>query len=92
MAPSKSSGPPKSASSDSKTLSASSAGPISEAGLRAFLLQKSPITTQDLVAKFRGKLKNREVRSLTQFLISVFYLMPFSLRVANCCFFLIGKS
>ncbi|OWM76653.1 transcription initiation factor IIF subunit alpha [Punica granatum] len=59
-APSKSSGPAKSTPSDSKTASTAPAGPVSEAELRAFLLQKSPITTQDLVAKFRDKLKNRE--------------------------------
>ncbi|KAK4771704.1 hypothetical protein SAY86_013479 [Trapa natans] len=60
VTPSKSSGLTKGASSDSKTASASPAGPVSESELRAFLLQKSPITTQDLVANFKEKLKNRE--------------------------------
>ncbi|KAK4764949.1 hypothetical protein SAY86_026039 [Trapa natans] len=58
--PSKRTGPTKGASSDSKIASASPAGPVSEAELRTFLLQNSPITTQDLVAKFKEKLKNRE--------------------------------
>ncbi|XP_052201929.1 transcription initiation factor IIF subunit alpha isoform X2 [Diospyros lotus] len=46
--------------SSSKTASAPSAGPVTEDEIRAVLLQKTPVTTQDLVAKFRSRLKCKE--------------------------------
>ncbi|PIA38231.1 hypothetical protein AQUCO_02800124v1 [Aquilegia coerulea] len=37
---------------------AAPAGPVTEDEIRAVLLQKSPVTTQDLVAKFKARLKS----------------------------------
>ncbi|XP_022720691.1 transcription initiation factor IIF subunit alpha isoform X2 [Durio zibethinus] len=48
------------ASSSSKAGSASTAGPVTEEEIRAVLLQKAPVTTQDLVAKFKARLKSPE--------------------------------
>lgn len=48
------------ASSSSKAVSASTAGPVTEEEIRAVLLQKAPVTTQDLVAKFKARLKSPE--------------------------------
>lgn len=36
-------------------------GPVTEDEIRAVLLQKGPVTTQDLVAKFKSRLKTKEV-------------------------------
>ncbi|OMO64773.1 Photosystem I PsaA/PsaB [Corchorus olitorius] len=47
-------------SSSSKAGSASSAGPVTEDEIRAVLLQKAPVTTSDLVAKFKARLKSQE--------------------------------
>lgn len=47
-------------SSSVKTGSTSSAGPVTEDEIRAVLLQKAPVTTQDLVAKFKARLKSQE--------------------------------
>lgn len=43
------------------TSTASSAGPVTEDEIRAVLMQKTPVTTQDLVAKFKSRLKSKEV-------------------------------
>ncbi|XAR53838.1 Ubiquitinyl hydrolase 1 [Bertholletia excelsa] len=56
---SKSSAPAKGAPS-SKTASVSSTGPVTEDEIRVVLQQKTPVTTQDLVAKFKSRLKGRE--------------------------------
>ncbi|XWS15497.1 hypothetical protein CRYUN_Cryun34aG0005500 [Craigia yunnanensis] len=48
------------ASSSSKAGSASTAGPVTEEEIRAVLLQKAPVTTSDLVAKFKARLKSPE--------------------------------
>ncbi|XVF27991.1 hypothetical protein REPUB_Repub14bG0157300 [Reevesia pubescens] len=48
------------ASSSSKAGSASTAGPVTEEEIRAVLLQKAPITTSDLVANFKARLKSPE--------------------------------
>lgn len=39
----------------------SAAGPVTEDEIRAVLMQKAPVTTQDLVAKFKARLKSQEV-------------------------------
>ncbi|THG08252.1 hypothetical protein TEA_011002 [Camellia sinensis var. sinensis] len=58
---SKSSVPAKGApSSTSKTASTPSTGPVTEDEIRAVLMQKTPVTTQDLVAKFKSRLKGKE--------------------------------
>ncbi|KAL2524047.1 transcription activator [Abeliophyllum distichum] len=58
----KSSAPPKSASplASSKLGSIPPTGPVTEDEIRAVLLQKTPVTTQDLVAKFKCRLKSKE--------------------------------
>lgn len=57
---SKSSIPSKAMQSDSKSASTPT-GPVAEEEIRAFILQKAPVTTQDLVAKFKARLKSPEV-------------------------------
>ncbi|KAL7213673.1 hypothetical protein ACSBR2_016239 [Camellia fascicularis] len=58
---SKSSVPAKCApSSTSKTASTPSTGPVTEYEIRAVLMQKTPVTTQDLVVKFKSRLKGKE--------------------------------
>ncbi|XP_061340767.1 transcription initiation factor IIF subunit alpha-like [Gastrolobium bilobum] len=61
---SKSNAPPKGtppSSSSSKTGSSTAAsGPVSEEEIRAVLMQKTPVTTQDLVAKFKARLRSSE--------------------------------
>ncbi|KAF7116444.1 hypothetical protein RHSIM_RhsimUnG0028500 [Rhododendron simsii] len=44
----------------SKIASAASSGPVTEDEIRAVLMQKTPVTTQDLVAKFKSRLKTKE--------------------------------
>ncbi|CAA0826486.1 Unknown protein [Striga hermonthica] len=44
----------------SKSGSALSTGPVSEEEIRVVLMQKKPVTTQDLVAKFKSRLKLKE--------------------------------
>ncbi|XP_024017836.1 transcription initiation factor IIF subunit alpha [Morus notabilis] len=44
-------------SSSTKAAVTSSAGPVTEEEIRAVLIQKTPVTTQDLVAKFRARLR-----------------------------------
>lgn len=41
--------------------STSAAGPVTEDEIRAVLTQRTPVTTQDLVAKFKSRLKSKEV-------------------------------
>lgn len=47
-------------SSLSKSASTSSAGPVTEDEIRAVLMQKTPVTTQDLVANFKARLRSPE--------------------------------
>ncbi|XP_075476919.1 transcription initiation factor IIF subunit alpha-like [Primulina tabacum] len=58
----KSSLPPKGVSPPvpSKSGSTPPSGPVTEEEIRAVLLQKAPVTTQDLVAKFKSRLKLKE--------------------------------
>ena len=51
----------KGASSSSKPASAT--GPVTEDEIRAVLLHKEPVTTQDLVAMFKSRLRTIEVCS-----------------------------
>ncbi|XP_057730945.1 transcription initiation factor IIF subunit alpha-like [Arachis stenosperma] len=63
---SKSNGPSKGTSPapSSKAGSSSAAsGPVSEEEIRAVLMQKTPVTTQVLVAKFKGRLKTSEEKT-----------------------------
>ncbi|RDX68433.1 Transcription initiation factor IIF subunit alpha [Mucuna pruriens] len=59
---SKSSAPPKGTPPSSSKTGASTAasGPVSEEEIRAVLRQKTPVTTQDLVAKFKARLRSSE--------------------------------
>ncbi|KAJ4975928.1 hypothetical protein NE237_001034 [Protea cynaroides] len=56
----KSSTPPKGSASSAKAGSTPSTGPVTEDEIRAVLLQMAPVTTQDLVAKFKARLKSKE--------------------------------
>ncbi|KAF7840559.1 Transcription initiation factor IIF subunit alpha [Senna tora] len=56
-APSKGTPPPSSKAGSSTT---SASGPVSEDEIRAILIQKTPVTTQDLVAKFKARLRCSE--------------------------------
>ncbi|XP_044496106.1 transcription initiation factor IIF subunit alpha [Mangifera indica] len=47
-------------SSSTKTGSTAASGPVTEEEIRAVLLQKAPVTTQDLVANFKARLKSSE--------------------------------
>lgn len=60
---SKSNPPPKSTpqpSSSKAGPSTTASGPVSEEEIRAVLSQKTPVTTQDLVAKFKARLRSPE--------------------------------
>ncbi|PSS04675.1 Transcription initiation factor IIF subunit alpha like [Actinidia chinensis var. chinensis] len=46
--------------SSSKAPSTPSTGPVTEDEIRAVLMQKTPVTTQDLVGKFKSRLKSKE--------------------------------
>lgn len=59
-APPKGAAPPSSKAASSTT---TASGPVSEEEIRAVLMQKTPVTTQDLVAKFKARLRSSEVRS-----------------------------
>lgn len=48
------------ASSASKTGSPASGGPVTEEEIRSVLLATAPVTTQDLVANFKGRIKSQE--------------------------------
>ncbi|KAH7545291.1 hypothetical protein FEM48_Zijuj01G0078100 [Ziziphus jujuba var. spinosa] len=52
--------PSKGTQQSSKTAGTSSAGPVTEEEIRAVLMQKTPVTTQDLVAKFKARLRCSE--------------------------------
>lgn len=58
----KNNGPTKGASlaSSSKPALPTSTGPVTEDEIRAVLLHKAPVTTQDLVAKFKSRLRSKE--------------------------------
>ncbi|KAK4485021.1 hypothetical protein RD792_007629 [Penstemon davidsonii] len=56
---SKSNAPPKGAPSTSTP----SSEPVTEDEIRAVLTRRAPVTTQDLVAKFKSRLKSKEVRN-----------------------------
>ncbi|KAH6768834.1 transcription initiation factor IIF subunit alpha RAP74 [Perilla frutescens var. frutescens] len=49
------------APASSKSAPTPSTGPVTEDEIRTVLLQKTPVTTQDLVAKFKSRLKLKEV-------------------------------
>ncbi|KAJ8759715.1 hypothetical protein K2173_009816 [Erythroxylum novogranatense] len=51
---------PKGTPISSKTGSTSSTGPVTEEEIRAVLLQNGPVTTQDLVARFKSRLRSSE--------------------------------
>ncbi|XP_047163284.1 transcription initiation factor IIF subunit alpha-like [Vigna umbellata] len=59
---SKSNAPPKGTppSSSKPGSSGTATGPVSEEEIRAVLRQKTPVTTQDLVAKFKARLRSSE--------------------------------
>ncbi|OVA00393.1 Transcription initiation factor IIF [Macleaya cordata] len=48
------------ASASTKTASTTASGPVTEDEIRAVLLQSARVTTQDLVAKFKARLKSQE--------------------------------
>ncbi|KAL1320338.1 hypothetical protein HN51_065063 [Arachis hypogaea] len=52
--------PPSSSSSSKAGTSTAASGPVSEEEIRAVLKQKTPVTTQDLVAKFKARLKCKQ--------------------------------
>ncbi|XP_057976608.1 transcription initiation factor IIF subunit alpha-like isoform X2 [Malania oleifera] len=56
----KSTVPPKATQSSSSKSGSTSAGPVTEDEIRAVLLQKAPVTTQELVANFKARLKSPE--------------------------------
>lgn len=62
---SKSSAPPKGtpplSSKGGSSTTTTASGPVSEEEIRAVLRQKTPVTTQDLVAKFKARLRCSEV-------------------------------
>ncbi|KAL2473434.1 Transcription initiation factor IIF subunit alpha [Forsythia ovata] len=76
----KSSEPPKGSSplASSTIGSTPPTGPVTEDEIRAVLLQKTPVTTQDLVAKFKCRLKSKEVLDY----VSPFMLC-FILQISN---------
>lgn len=48
-------------SAASKAAPAPATGPVTEEEIKAVLQQRTPVTTQDLVAKFKSRLKTKEV-------------------------------
>ncbi|XP_060184276.1 transcription initiation factor IIF subunit alpha [Lycium barbarum] len=54
---------PKGASTSSKTAPSTATGPVTEDEIRAVLLQRKPVTTQDLVSQFKSRLKCKEDKS-----------------------------
>lgn len=73
LAASKNNLPSKGTQQSSKTAGISSAGPVTEEEIRAVLMQMTPVTAQDLVAKFKARLRCPEVRFV------MFYTNSFSL-------------
>lgn len=59
-APRSSSVPAKGAVSAPPESGSTSAGPVTEDEIRVVLTQRTPVTTQDLVAKFKSRLKSKE--------------------------------
>ncbi|XP_048447273.1 transcription initiation factor IIF subunit alpha [Pyrus x bretschneideri] len=59
---SKSSAPPK-VTPPVKTEPSSSGGRVTEEEIRAVLMQRTPLTTNDLVSKFKGRLKSSEEKT-----------------------------
>ncbi|KAL8469108.1 hypothetical protein ACS0TY_032083 [Phlomoides rotata] len=62
-APSSKSSVPTKGAAPSKSGPATRPAPATEDEIRAVLLEKGPVTTQELVAKFRSRLKCKEVRN-----------------------------
>lgn len=90
MSASKSSAPAKGASS-SRTGSTSASGPVTAEEIRAVLLQQAPVTTQDLVAKFKPRLRSTEVCPCLTVLIFFIFIKGFrSLSCSTLSMF--GKS
>ncbi|WCJ39970.1 Transcription initiation factor IIF subunit alpha [Euphorbia peplus] len=56
----KSNATPKAQQPSSKTAPTGSTSPVTEEEIRAVLLQSTPVTTQELVATFKSRLKNQE--------------------------------
>ncbi|GKC15793.1 transcription initiation factor IIF subunit alpha, partial [Tanacetum coccineum] len=54
------SGAKNSKGSSSSSKPAPATGPVTEDEIRAVLLHKAPVTTQDLVAKFKSRLRTKE--------------------------------
>lgn len=76
----KSNAQPKSASTPSSKAGSSAttaSGPVTEEEIRAVLMQKSPVTTQDLVAKFKARLRCSEVSSVKIFCFILCYVECF---------------
>jgi len=48
-------------SAAAKSGSTASGGPVTEEEIRSVLLATAPVTTQDLVANFKGRIKSQEV-------------------------------
>lgn len=74
-----SSAPAKGASSAAASAKAGatvSSGPVTEEEIRAVLMQKTPVTTQDLVAKFKSRLKSKEVIDNLNFIEVVSSFLP----------------
>lgn len=81
-APSSKSSAPTKGATPSKSGPATRPSPATEDEIRAVLLEKGPVTTQELVAKFRSRLKCKEVRDSA----CMIYLCPSDLFL-HCIFF-----
>lgn len=53
-------------------------GPVTEDEIRAVLTQEKPVTTQDLVAKFKSRLKCKEV---------CYYILVINLLEPSQCYY-----
>jgi transcription initiation factor TFIIF subunit alpha len=67
---SKSNAPPNGTPSSNTGSSNAASGPVTEQEIRAVLMQGTPLTTRELVAKFKGRLRCAEVNS--NFALSLF--------------------
>lgn len=65
------------AAASAKAGATASSGPVTEEEIRAVLMQKTPVTTQDLVAKFKSRLKSKEVIDNFIFMKVVSSFSPF---------------
>ncbi|KAG6418989.1 hypothetical protein SASPL_121197 [Salvia splendens] len=72
----------------SKSVSAPATGPVTEEEIRAVLLPKTPVTTKDLLAKFRSRLKTKEVR---EFIFRSFFSLQLPYAMHICTMWLIVK-